>query len=58
MFFEIYQYQFGLDETGKPGLVVMGGDKGFKGHEFESPHCILDGHFFSYVFVLKFVKCV
>ena len=25
------------------------------GHEFESRHRILDGHFFTYVFVVKFV---
>ena len=30
---------------GSPGLVVMGGDSCSKGLEFESWHCILDGHF-------------
>ena len=25
------------------------------GHEFESRHRILEGHFFTYVFVVKFV---
>ena len=41
-----------------PGLVVMGGDSCSKGHEFESRHCILDGHFFTYIFVVKFAMCV
>ena len=27
-------------------------------HEFESQHCILHGHFFTYLFVVKFVMCV
>ena len=39
---------------GSPGLVVLGGVSCSKGHEFESLHCILDGHFFTYLFVLKF----
>ena len=30
---------------GSPGLVVMGGDSCSKSGEFESRHCILDGHF-------------
>ena len=34
---------------GSPGLVVMGGDSCSKGHEFESRHRILDGHFFTYL---------
>ena len=34
-----------------PGLVVMGGDSGYKGREFESPHHILDGHF-SQIYLL------
>ena len=42
---------------GSPALVVMGGDSCPKGHEFESQHRILDGHFFSYVFAVKFVMC-
>ena len=33
----------------------MGGDSRSKGHEFDSRHRILDGHFFTYVFVVKFV---
>ena len=36
-----------------PGLVVMGGDSRSKSHGFESQHCILDGHFFTYIFVVK-----
>ena len=40
------------------GLVVMGGDSCSKGHVFNSQHHILDGHFFSYLFVVKFVLCV
>ena len=35
--------------------MVMGGDSCSKDCEFESQHCILDGHFFAYVFVVKFV---
>ena len=30
---------------GSPGLLVMGGDSCSKGHEIESWHRILDGHF-------------
>ena len=41
-----------------PGLVVMGGDSCCKGHEFESWQHILDGHFFTYVFLVTFVMCV
>ena len=41
---------FGL---GSPGLVVMGGDSFSKGREFESQCHILDGHIFTYVFVVK-----
>ena len=40
------------------GLVVMGGDSCAKGLEFKSRHHILDGHFFTYLFVVKFVMCV
>ena len=36
---------------GTPGLVVMGGDSCSKGCEFESRHCILDGHF-SHMYLL------
>ena len=43
---------------GSPGLVVMGGGSCSKGREFESQHRILDGHFFTYIFVVKFVMCV
>ena len=34
---------------GSPGLVVMGGHSCSKGREFESWHCILDGHFHIYL---------
>ena len=34
--------------------MVMGGDSCSKGHEFESPHHLLDGHF-SHLFVVKIV---
>ena len=47
---------FNLD--GSPGLVIMGGDSCSKGREFKSRHCILDGHFFTNLFVVKFVMCV
>ena len=43
---------------GSPGLVVVGGHSCSKGREFESRHNILDGHFFTYIFVVKFVMCV
>ena len=33
----------------------MGGDSCSKGREFESWHHILDGNFFTYVVVVKFV---
>ena len=34
---------------GSPGLVTVGGDSCSKGCEFESQHCILDGHFFTFI---------
>ena len=37
--------------------MVMGGDLCSKGSEFESRHRILDGHFFTYLFIVKLV-CV
>ena len=37
--------------------MVMGGDSCSKGREFESWHCKMDGHFFTYIFVVKFVMC-
>ena len=43
---------------GSTGLVVMGGDSCLKGREFKSQHGILDGHFSTYLFVIKFVMCV
>ena len=39
-------------------LAVMGGDSCSKGCEFESQCHILDGHFFTYLFVVKVVTCV
>ena len=42
---------------GNAGLVVIVGDSYCKGHEFQSWHHILDGHF-SHLFVVKFVICV
>ena len=42
---------------GSSGLVVMGGDSCSEGHQFESQHCILNGHF-SHVFVVKIVTFV
>ena len=47
-----------VNDGGSPGLVVMGGDSYSKGREFKSRHHILDGHFFTYLFVVKFVLCV
>ena len=43
---------------GSPGLVVMGGGSWSKGREFESQYRMLDGHFFTYLFIVKFVMCV
>ena len=40
------------------GLVVMGRDSRPKGHGFESEHRILDGHFFTYLFVVKIAMFV
>ena len=37
--------------------MVLGGGSCSKGHWFESRDRILDGHFFTYVFVAKFVMC-
>ena len=42
---------------GSPGLVVMGGDSCSKDRKFESQHRILDGQFFTYLFLVKFVMC-
>ena len=39
-------------------MVIGGGDSCSKGREFESQDRILDGHFFTYLFVVKFVMCV
>ena len=36
----------------------MGGDSCSTGCEFESRHRILDGHYFTYIFVVKFVMCL
>ena len=38
--------------------MVMRGDSCSKGREFESQQHILDGHFFTYLCVVKFVMCV
>ena len=37
------------ENWGSPGLVVMEGDSRSKGCGFKSRHCILDGHFFTYI---------
>ena len=39
-------------QSRSPGLVVMGGDSRSKGCEFESGPPILDGYFFTYLFVM------
>ena len=54
----IYKVANSLELSGSPGLVVMRGDSCSKGCEFESQHRILDGHFFTYLFIVKFVMCV
>ena len=38
-----------LLKGGIPGLVVMGGDFCSKGFGFKFQHCILDGHFFTFI---------
>ena len=38
--------------------MVMRGDLCSKGRAFKSQHHILDGHFFTYIFVVKFVMFV
>ena len=43
---------------GSPGLVVVERDSCSNGHEFESRYRILDGHFFTYIFVVKSVMCL
>ena len=35
--------------------MAMGGGSCSKGREFESRHCMLDGYFFIYICVVKFV---
>ena len=47
-----------IDMGGSPGLLVMGGDSCSKGRELESQYHILEGHFFTYLFVVKFVMCL
>ena len=42
-----------ITEDRSPGLVVIGGDSCSKSHEFESLHCILDGHFFTHLLLLS-----
>ena len=37
-----------IETGGTPGLVVIRGDSCSKGHEFESWHLILNGHFFKF----------
>ena len=52
-----FQCNCWLTWAGSPGLVVMGGGSCSKVHEFESRHRILDGHFFTYLSVVKFRMC-
>ena len=35
--------------------MVMGRDSCSEGHGFESLHRILDGHFFTYIFVVQII---
>ena len=46
------------EQIAQVGLVVMGGDSFSKGREFKSQCHILDGHIFTYIFVVKFVMCL
>ena len=41
-----------------PGLVVMGRDSRSEGRGFESRHCILDGHFFTYICCKNCIVCL
>ena len=41
---ELYESKLYIVYGGSPGLLVMGGGSCSEGHEFESQHCILDGH--------------
>ena len=52
-----FAHQIIIYKGGSPGLVVLGEDSCSKGHELESQHHILDGHF-SHLFVVKIVMCV
>ena len=41
-----------------PGLVVMGRDLHSEGRGFESRHCILNGHFFTYICCKNCIVCL
>ena len=50
---ELYESKLYIVYGGSPGLLVMGGGSCSEGHEFESQHCILDGHDIFYIDLLK-----
>ena len=46
---ELVEFFLELLELQNPGLMVMGEDSCSEGRGFKSQHCILDGHFFTYL---------
>ena len=46
-----------VSRGGSPGLVIIGWDSCCKGREFESRHCILDGHLFTFICCKNFNVC-
>ena len=48
-------YKFWGQKKGGSRIVDMGVDSYSEGRGFEYVHCILDGHFFTYLFVVKIV---
>ena len=48
----------GDGEGGSPGLVIMVRDSRSKSCGFKSRHCILDGHFFTYICCKNCIVCL
>ena len=49
---KIMNVTISITQGGSPDLVVMGKDSRSKGHGLKSRHGILDGHFFTYTYLL------
>ena len=47
-----------LGQGGSPGLVMMGRDSRSEGCGFKTQHCILDGHFFTFIGCKNFNVCL